>query len=190
MKKLVILLFLSITLIQCIAIKAESNATPAPETSTKTYQSTVQKNPKLVVGIVVDQMRYDYLIRFYNKYGNGGFKRLMNNGYNLKNVHFNYIPTYTAVGHTSIYTGTTPVNHGIISNNWYDKVEKKSIFDYFQNYKHFQPFLPDSSLYPRISQLISQNFKDYLNQYYTLYNYLIFLNERSYYLQIYLYFSY
>jgi predicted AlkP superfamily pyrophosphatase or phosphodiesterase len=128
MKKLVILLFLSITLIQCIAIKAESNATPAPETSTKTYQSTVQKNPKLVVGIVVDQMRYDYLIRFYNKYGNGGFKRLMNNGYNLKNVHFNYIPTYTAVGHTSIYTGTTPVNHGIISNNWYDKVEKKSIY--------------------------------------------------------------
>jgi len=128
MKKLVILLFLSITLIQCIAIKAESNATPAPETSTKTYQSAVQKNPKLVVGIVVDQMRYDYLIRFYNKYGNGGFKRLMNNGYNLKNVHFNYIPTYTAVGHTSIYTGTTPVNHGIISNNWYDKVEKKSIY--------------------------------------------------------------
>jgi len=49
-------------------------------------------------------------------------------GYNLKNVHYNYIPTYTAVGHTSIYTGTTPVNHGIISNNWYDKYEKKSIY--------------------------------------------------------------
>jgi predicted AlkP superfamily pyrophosphatase or phosphodiesterase len=86
------------------------------------------KRPKLVVGIVVDQMRYDYLIRFYNKYGNGGFKRLMHNGYNLENVHYNYIPTYTAVGHTSIYTGTTPVNHGIISNSWYDKFEKKSIY--------------------------------------------------------------
>jgi len=61
---------------------------------------------------------------------------------------------------------------------------------HFQNYKHFQPFLPDSSLYPRITQLLSQNFKDYLNQYYTLDNYLIFLKERSYYLQIYLYFSY
>lgn len=128
MKKLIILFFLSISLIQCIAIKAESNTAPAQESSNKIYQTAVQKNPKLVVGIVVDQMRYDYLVRFYNKYGNGGFKRLMKNGYNLKNVHYNYIPTYTAVGHTSIYTGTTPVNHGIISNNWYDKFEKKSIY--------------------------------------------------------------
>jgi predicted AlkP superfamily pyrophosphatase or phosphodiesterase len=73
-------------------------------------------------------MRYDYLIKFYDKYGENGFKKLMSKGYNLQNVHFNYIPTYTAVGHTSIYTGTTPTNHGIIGNNWYDKFEKKSIY--------------------------------------------------------------
>jgi arylsulfatase A-like enzyme len=84
--------------------------------------------PKLVVGIVVDQMRYDYLKRFENKYGENGFKRLLKNGYALNNVHFNYIPTYTAVGHTSVYTGTTPFYHGIISNNWYDKYLKKSIY--------------------------------------------------------------
>ncbi|AOW20307.1 alkaline phosphatase PafA [Urechidicola croceus] len=84
--------------------------------------------PKLVVGIVVDQMRYDYLTRFYDKYSEGGFKRLMNNGYNLKNTHYNYIPTFTAPGHASIYTGTTPENHGIIGNNWYDKFAKKSIY--------------------------------------------------------------
>lgn len=84
--------------------------------------------PKLVVGIVVDQMRYDYLTRFSDRYSEGGFKRLLNNGFSLENAHYNYIPTYTAVGHTSIYTGTTPDNHGIISNNWYDKFLKKSIY--------------------------------------------------------------
>jgi predicted AlkP superfamily pyrophosphatase or phosphodiesterase len=128
MKKIFVFLLVGFTLTQCIAIKAESTTTAPIENSTKTYKSKLQKNPKLIVGIVVDQMRYDYLVKFYNKYGEGGFKKLMNEGYNLKNVHFNYIPTYTAVGHTSIYTGTTPVNHGIISNNWYDKYNKKSIY--------------------------------------------------------------
>ena len=75
-------------------------------------------NPKLVVGIVVDQMRYDYLTRFYNKYGEGGFKRMMNEGFNCKNNHFNYVPTYTGPGHASVYTGTTPKYHGIIPNDW------------------------------------------------------------------------
>lgn len=88
----------------------------------------MSKQPKLVVGIVVDQMRYDYLTRFYDKYGNDGFKRLMKNGYDCKNTHFNYIPTYTAPGHASIYTGTTPKYHGIIENNWYDKFEKKTVY--------------------------------------------------------------
>ncbi|MEM9000414.1 MAG: alkaline phosphatase PafA [Bacteroidota bacterium] len=77
--------------------------------------------PKLVVGIVVDQMRYDYLTRFWNHYGEGGFKRLVNDGFNCKNHHFNYAPTSTAPGHASVYTGTTPAVHGIIGNNWYDK---------------------------------------------------------------------
>ncbi|WP_111709456.1 alkaline phosphatase PafA [Lutibacter citreus] len=128
MKKIFALLITSIILVQCIAIKAESNPTTTIEKQETTLNKTNSKSPKLVIGIVVDQMRYDYLIRFYNKYGEGGFKRLMNKGYNLNNVHYNYIPTYTAVGHTSIYTGTTPTNHGIISNNWYDKYEKKSIY--------------------------------------------------------------
>ena len=98
----------------------------------KTYsQKKNSKNnikPKLVVGIVVDQMRYDYITRFYNRFGDGGFKKIIENGFTLENAHFNYIPTYTAVGHTSVYTGTTPNNHGIISNNWYDKYLKESIY--------------------------------------------------------------
>jgi predicted AlkP superfamily pyrophosphatase or phosphodiesterase len=84
--------------------------------------------PKLVIGIVVDQMRYDYLNRFSDRYGENGFKKLIKNGFSLENAHYSYIPTYTAVGHASIFTGTTPNNHGVISNNWYDKFLKKSIY--------------------------------------------------------------
>jgi len=89
----------------------------------------VQDSPKLVVGIVVDQMRYDYLSRFYHRYSEDGFKRLMKGGFQLTNNHYNFVPTYTAPGHASIYTGTSPMNHGIIGNNWYDKFEDKVIYN-------------------------------------------------------------
>ncbi len=85
-------------------------------------------SPKLVLGIVVDQMRYDYIYRFWNKYGNGGFKRLVNEGFFCRNTHYNYMPTYTAPGHASIYTGTTPAVHGIVGNNWFVKEENKSTY--------------------------------------------------------------
>lgn len=84
--------------------------------------------PKLVVGIVVDQMRYEYLNRFESHYSEKGFKRMMNEGFNAKNTHFSYVPTYTAPGHATIFTGTTPANHGIISNNWYDKEINKVVY--------------------------------------------------------------
>ncbi|WP_010230563.1 alkaline phosphatase PafA [Gillisia marina] len=95
---------------------------------TKLDSSVKTDKPKLVVGVVVDQMRYDYLTRFWNKYGNDGFKRLISEGFNFKNNHFNYIPTYTAPGHASVFTGTTPQNHGIISNSWYNKFEQQYIY--------------------------------------------------------------
>ena len=91
-------------------------------------QNETNSRPKLVVGIVVDQMRYDYLTRFESKFGEGGFMRMINEGFNCKNNHFNYVPTYTGPGHTSVYTGTTPKYHGIISNNWYDKEIKESVY--------------------------------------------------------------
>ncbi len=80
-----------------------------------------KQKPKLVIGIVVDQMRYDYLTRYWDKYGERGFKKLVNEGFNCQNANYNYMPTYTGPGHASIYTGTTPENHGIIANNWYNK---------------------------------------------------------------------
>jgi predicted AlkP superfamily pyrophosphatase or phosphodiesterase len=84
--------------------------------------------PKLIVGIVVDQMRNDYIYRYWDRYGNGGFKKLVNNGYYLRNAHFNYVPTITGPGHASIFTGTTPKVHGIIANDWPDKATWKHMY--------------------------------------------------------------
>ena len=86
-----------------------------------TFAFAQVEQPKLVVGIVVDQMRFDYINRYWNDYGDGGFKRLISEGYNCTNTHFNYIPTYTGPGHASIYTGATPSTHGVISNYWYNR---------------------------------------------------------------------
>jgi len=77
---------------------------------------------------VVDQMRYDYLTRFWDQYGEGGFKRMVNEGFNCKNNHFNYAPTSTGPGHTSVYTGTTPSMHGIIGNDWFDKESGEDVY--------------------------------------------------------------
>lgn len=87
-----------------------------------------KQSTKLVVGVVVDQMRFDYLTKFERHYSEDGFKRLQREGFEMKNFHFNYVPTYTGPGHASVYTGTSPMNHGIISNTWYDKFEKKNVY--------------------------------------------------------------
>jgi len=84
--------------------------------------------PKLVVGIVVDQMRYDYIYKYWNKFGEEGFKRMVNEGFFCRNTNFNYVPTYTGPGHASIYTGTTPSVHGIISNQWYSREKAAMVY--------------------------------------------------------------
>jgi predicted AlkP superfamily pyrophosphatase or phosphodiesterase len=77
--------------------------------------------PKIVIGLVIDQMRWDYFYRYYSRYSETGFKRLLNKGYNFENTFIPYVPTYTAVGHSCIYTGGIPATTGIIGNNWYEK---------------------------------------------------------------------
>lgn len=86
------------------------------------------QQPKLVVGIVVDQMRYDYLERYKAGFGKGGFKRLMSNGYNFTQCHINYFPTYTGPGHASIYTGTPPSVNGIVANDWLERNTGDSMY--------------------------------------------------------------
>ena len=94
---------------------------------TCTFSHPIHK-PKLVVGIIIDQMRYDYLTRYEPYFGKEGFNRLLNEGTSFTYAHFNYVPTYTGPGHASIYTGTTPFYHGIIENEWYDKQTGKMVY--------------------------------------------------------------
>ncbi len=88
----------------------------------------VPERPKLVVGIVVDQMRYDYWYRYYDKYSEGGFKRLLNQGFNCRNHHYHYALTVTAAGHASVYTGSAPSVHGIVGNDWFDPSLNKRVY--------------------------------------------------------------
>ncbi|MFM9987407.1 alkaline phosphatase PafA [Flavobacterium sp.] len=87
-----------------------------------------QQRPKLVVGIVVDQMKMEYLYRFSDDFSPNGFKRLIANGYSFQNMHYNYMPTYTGPGHASIYTGTTPATHGIVGNEWFSRSLGKDMY--------------------------------------------------------------
>ncbi len=84
--------------------------------------------PKLVVGIVVDQMRYEYLTQYWDHFGDNGFKRLVNEGYNFANNHFNYFPTYTGPGHAAVYTGATPSVNGIVGNSWFDRELNRNMY--------------------------------------------------------------
>ena len=97
--------------------------------STTAQQNPALQRPRLVVGIVVDQMRWDYLYRYYDRYAaNGGFKRLLNQGFSCENTLIPYAPTVTAPGHTSIYTGSVPAIHGIAGNFWWDNAQQRDVY--------------------------------------------------------------
>lgn len=84
--------------------------------------------PKLVVGIVVDQMRWDYLYRYYDRYSDTGFKRMLNEGFTCENTMLNYVPSYTAIGHSTIYTGSVPAIHGIAGNDFIVQATGQSLY--------------------------------------------------------------
>jgi predicted AlkP superfamily pyrophosphatase or phosphodiesterase len=90
---------------------------------------TAPSKPKLVVGIVVDQMRWDYVNKFkpYFKSQNG-FLRFVNEGASCNNNLIPYLPTVTACGHTAVYTGAPPAIHGITGNNWYDNIQQRMVY--------------------------------------------------------------
>jgi len=91
-------------------------------------QTPLPARPKLIVGIVVDQMSYDFLVRYEGKYGQDGFRRLLREGYSCQNTHYSFVPTYTAPGHACVYTGSVPAIHGIIGNEWYNRQTGKPIY--------------------------------------------------------------
>src|SRR5579871_2751332 len=93
-------------------------------------QPQTQK-PKLIVAIIIDQFRYDYLTRFHDEY-TSGLKRMLDEGADFENAHYIHVPTVTAVGHSTFLSGATPAMSGIVSNEWYDRTTQKrvtSVFD-------------------------------------------------------------
>jgi predicted AlkP superfamily pyrophosphatase or phosphodiesterase len=97
-----------------------------PQTAAATPLNT--KQPKLIVGLVIDQMRWDYMYRYKDFYSANGFKRLLNEGFSCENTMIPYTPTYTAPGHTCVYTGSVPAIHGIVSNAWFNNTTQKYVY--------------------------------------------------------------
>ncbi len=112
-----------ITVLILAAFFSPSFSQVQPKTGTRPLN-----RPKLVVGIVVDQMRWDYLYRYYDRYGDGGFKRLLNEGFSCENTLINYLPSFTAVGHTCIFTGSVPAITGIAGNDWTEQLTGKMMY--------------------------------------------------------------
>lgn len=119
------LLFLTVTVAFGQKAHTPTHGFP-PNYGKKTTKGVAR--PKLVVGMVVDQMRWDFLYRYYDRYSNDGFKRLLNEGFSCENTLIPYTPTITACGHTCAYTGSVPAIHGIIGNNWNDRATNRSMY--------------------------------------------------------------
>ncbi len=115
--------------LRCFLLVMAAAMIGSVKAQTKSQQgSTALPRPKLVVGIVVDQMRWDFLYRYYDRYEMGGFKRLLNEGFSCENTNIDYVPTITAVGHSSIYTGSIPAIHGITGNDFIIQATGKSVY--------------------------------------------------------------
>jgi arylsulfatase A-like enzyme len=91
-------------------------------------QQKAVPRPKLVVGLMVDQMRWDYLYRYYDRYGNMGFKRLLKDGFSCEQTFIPYAPTVTAAGHACVYTGSVPAINGIAGNSWFSRELNRTVY--------------------------------------------------------------
>jgi predicted AlkP superfamily pyrophosphatase or phosphodiesterase len=116
------ILFITLLCFSGISLNAQQAKSTSPA------KSSDVPRPKLVVGIMVDQMRWDYLYRFYERYGNGGFKRMLNEGFSCENAYINYVPSVTGIGHTTVYTGSVPAIHGITGNDWIIQATGKNMY--------------------------------------------------------------
>jgi predicted AlkP superfamily pyrophosphatase or phosphodiesterase len=116
------ILFIALLCLSGISLNAQQAKLTSP------VKNSDVPRPKLVVGIMVDQMRWDYLYRFYERYGNGGFKRMLNEGFSCENAYINYIPSVTGIGHSTVYTGSVPAIHGITGNDWIIQATGKTMY--------------------------------------------------------------
>ena len=89
--------------------------------------SAYNGHPKLIVVIVIDQFRGDYLERYHDQFGDAGFRLLLDHGAYFPNCHYNYANTRTAPGHSTLFTGAYSNGHGIAANEWWDPKKKKMV---------------------------------------------------------------
>lgn len=115
----IVLLSLSVTVTLTAPMAAHAEEKPAATTFTP---------PKLVVAILVDQLRYEYLEKFHHQFSKGGFRRLTDEGAFMTFARYDYSPTITGPGHASFFSGSTPSMHGIISNEWYDRRTQQMMY--------------------------------------------------------------
>lgn len=128
MKKRISLLVLALMFVS-YGTFAQKATSPKPfYTASSDRPAKSVARPKLVVGMVVDQMRWDYLYRYYDRYTSNGFKRLLHDGFSCENTLINYTPTITACGHTCVYTGSVPAVHGIVGNGWFSRELARSVY--------------------------------------------------------------
>jgi predicted AlkP superfamily pyrophosphatase or phosphodiesterase len=128
MSKSKFLIFCSLFLISYSSIAQTKHIAKKPVQHMPVEHALIGR-PKLVVGIVIDQMRWDYLYKYNELFkADGGFKRLLNNGFSCENTFIPYVPTVTGAGHTCIYTGSVPAIHGIVGNNWVDNIDHKRYY--------------------------------------------------------------
>ncbi len=95
--------------------------------SVSTFASAYDGHPKLIVIIVIDQFRGDYLERYRNQFGEGGFRLLLDHGAYFPNCNYNYANTRTAPGHSTLFTGAYTNGHGIAANEWWDQKKKATV---------------------------------------------------------------
>ena len=90
-------------------------------------QKIPPEKPRLIVGITVSGMRYDYLSVYWDTFGEGGFKKMATNGANCKNARYSYLITEPSVGFASIATGARPSEHGVVSDYWYRRMTNEVV---------------------------------------------------------------
>lgn len=123
-----LLIAFSFLVLNSFGQQASGGAGKSAGPAAKTVQKAGPARPKLVVGIVVDQMRWDYLYRYFDRYGTDGFRRMLGEGFTCENTMINYLPSFTAVGHTTVFTGSVPALDGIAGNEWIEQLSGKMVY--------------------------------------------------------------
>src|SRR5271167_4315156 len=105
-----------------LAVLASVVGRPVPSSG-----SAYNSHPRLVVVVVIDQFRGDYLERYRDQFGDSGFRLFLDHGAYFTDCNYDYANTRTAPGHATLFTGAYSNGHGIVANEWWDAKKKKMV---------------------------------------------------------------